>query len=131
MSLVLDIPLFRKSFPEFQDVNKYPTPMITLWATFAEQQLNQCTWKSTWSMAVQLYVAHEITLEAQSAAAATTGGTPGSQGGIAASKTVGSVSVSYDSANTAEKGAGYWNLTTYGKQFYRLSRMFGAGAIQL
>jgi hypothetical protein len=127
----VDISGFRKSFPEFQDAVKYPTPTIELWATFAEQQLRQCIWNSAWVMGVNLYVAHEITLAAQNAQAATTGGVPGSQGGIAASKTVGSVSVSYDSTDTAEKGAGYWNLTTYGKQFYRISRMFGAGAIQL
>jgi hypothetical protein len=105
--------------------------MITLWATLAEQQVLQCIWKSSWVLGVNLYVAHEITLAAQNTKAAQVGGTPGSQGGIANNKTVGSVTVGYDANSTTEKDAGFWNLTTYGKQFIRLARIFGAGAIQL
>lgn len=84
-----------------------------------------------WEQGVKLYVAHEITLAAQNQKAAATGGSPGQSGGIANSKTVGSVSVGYDTTSTAEKDAGWWNLTNYGKQFIRLARIFGAGAIQL
>ncbi len=76
-------------------------------------------------------MAHELVLAAQNAKAAQVGGSPGQQGGIANSKTVGSVTVSYDASTSTEKDAGYWNLTTYGKQFIRLARIFGAGAIQL
>ena len=105
--------------------------MVEFWATFAEVQVRECVWKSQWQMGVQLFVAHEITLAAQNAKAAQVGGSPGQQGGIANSKTVGGVSVGYDSTSSSEKDAGYWNLTTYGKQFIRFARMFGAGAIQL
>jgi hypothetical protein len=105
--------------------------MVTFWATFAEAQVRQCVWKSQWQMGVQLFVAHEITLAAQNQKASQVGGSPGQQGGIANQKTVGSVSVGYDSTATSERDAGYWNLTTYGKQFIRFARMFGSGAIQL
>jgi hypothetical protein len=88
-------------------------------------------WKNARATGIKLYVAHEITLAAQNKKASTTGGVPGSQGGIANSKTVGSVTVGYDSQTTTEKDAGYWNLTNYGKQFIRLARIFGAGAVQL
>ncbi|MBX9696911.1 MAG: DUF4054 domain-containing protein [Alphaproteobacteria bacterium] len=47
------------------------------------------------------------------------------------SKSVGGVSVGYDSTAQSEKDAGWWNRTTYGQQFIRLVRIFGAGAIQL
>ena len=127
----MDVGAFRSEFPEFADTVKYPTPMISFWATLAEQQVLQCFWKNTWATGVKLYVAHEITLAAQSAKAAQVGGVPGSQGGIPNTKTVGSVTVGYDANTTSEKDAGYWNLTTYGKQFIRLARIFGAGAIQL
>lgn len=127
----MDIGAFRVSFPEFVSAVTYPDQMITFWATFAEAQVRQCVWKSQWQVGVQLFVAHEITLAAQNAKAATVGGSPGQQGGIANTKTVGSVSVGYDSTSSSEKDAGYWNLTTYGKQFIRFARMFGAGAIQL
>jgi hypothetical protein len=72
-----------------------------------------------------------VTLAAQNQKAGVIGGVPGGNSGPASSKTVGSVTVAYDTAQTAEKDAGYWNLTTYGKQFIRLARMFGAGCIQL
>lgn len=127
----MDIGAFRTAFPEFKDTVTYPTEMITFWASIAEQQVIQCVWKTMWANGVQLYVAHEITLAAQNAKTAISGGMPGTSGGVPNTKTVGSVSVGYDSNNTSEKDAGYWNLTNYGKQFIRLARIFGAGAIQL
>lgn len=127
----LDIPAFRTAFPEFASTVKYPNPMIVFWAGLAEAQLRQCIWKDIWSTAVQLYVAHEITLAAQNAQTASFNGTPGTFGGIANNKTVGSASVGYDSNTTTEKDAGYWNLTNYGKQLYRLMMIYGAGAVQL
>jgi hypothetical protein len=126
-----DIGAFRTSFPEFADLVTYPTPMIEFWVGLAVLQVRQCIWKSCWVQGVSLYVAHEITLAAQNQKAALNGGVPGVSGGIANSKTVGSVSVGYDTTSTAEKDAGYWNLTNYGKQFIRLARIFGAQAIQL
>jgi hypothetical protein len=127
----MDIPSFRTSFPEFQSTVIYPTEMITFWATIAEQQVLPNIWRGMVTQGVQLYVAHEITIAAQNAQSSANGGVPGTSGGIASQKTVGSVSVSYDSASTTEKDAGWWNRTTYGQQFYRLAMLFGAGAIQL
>lgn len=127
----LDIPAFRTSFPEFASLVTYPTEQITFWATIAEQMVPQRVWKNLWTQGVSLYVAHEITLAAQNATSAANGGVPGTSGGIANSKAVGSVSVGYDSTVTSEKDAGWWNLTNYGKQFFRLVQIFGAGAIQL
>jgi len=127
----MDIPKFRTEFPEFVDTTVYPTPMIAFWAALAEKQVLECVWGDVQSTGVKLYVAHEITLAAQNAKIAGNGGMPGTSGGIANTKTVGSVTVGYDSTVTSEKDAGYWNLTNYGKQFIRLVRIFGAGAIQL
>lgn len=126
-----DIGAFRVAFPEFADTVKYPTSMIEFWVTLATLQVRTCIWKSAWVQGVSLYVAHEITLAALNQKSATFGGTPGTSGGIANTKTVGSATVGYDTTSTAEKDAGYWNLTNYGKQFIRLARIFGAGAIQL
>jgi hypothetical protein len=129
--IAMDIPAFRTSFPEFADTVVYPTTQITFWAGLAEKLVLPCVWRDCTVQGVQLYVAHEMTLAAQNAKAAAVGGVPGTSGGVANSKTVGSVSVSYDSTVTSEKDAGYWNLTNYGKQFIRLARIFGAGCIQL
>lgn len=129
--LVLDIPMFRKEFTEFNDSTVYPTAMITFWGTFAELELRKHIWKCAWPTAVKLFVAHEITIAAQNAKLAANGGVPGTSGGITNSKTVGGASVGYDSAATSEKDAGFYNRTTYGQQFYRLAMMYGAGALQL
>lgn len=127
----MDVAKFRTEFPEFSDTTLYPTSQITFWAGVAEKMVLQSIWNSMWETGVKLYVAHEITLARQNTKAAATGGTPGSSGGIANTKTVGSVTVGYDATTTTEKDAGWWNLTTYGKQFIRLARIFGAGAYQL
>jgi len=122
---------FRQAFPEFSDTVKYPDAMVNFWATVAQNQVRQCVWKNMWLQGVSLYVAHEITLAAQNVKISKTGGVPGTFGGVPNNKTVGGGSVAYDSANTSEKDAGYWNLTNYGKQFFRFVKLFGAGAIQL
>ncbi len=122
---------FRAEFPEFSDTAVYPDAQITFWASVAERMVLLDIWCDMYDVGVKLYVAHEITLAAQNKKAATAGGPPGLIGGVPQSKTVGSVSVSYDSQNTSEKNAGWWNLTNYGKQFYHLVSLFGAGCIQL
>lgn len=127
----MDIPAFRTAFPEFESTVIYPTALITLWSGVAEQMVPQRLWKTMWTTGCQLYTAHELVLAAQNQKSANSGGVPGTSGGVANTKTVGSVSVGYDAATTTEKDAGYWNLTTYGKQFIRLARIFGAGAVQL
>ena len=129
--LTFEVGAFRASFPEFTDTIAYPDDMINFWSGFAVIQVSQCVWKSAWLQGVSLYTAHEITLARQNLKASGSGGTPGTSGGIANTKTVGSATVGYDTVSSAEKDGGYWNLTNYGKQFLRLARIFGAGAIQL
>jgi hypothetical protein len=127
----MDIPQFRTNFPEFSDTVVYPTSLISFWASIAETQVSLNAWTTMWANGVALYVAHEITLAAQNHKSGQIGGMPGINGGVPNNKTVGSVSVGYDSATTSEKDAGYWNLTNYGRQFIRLARIFGAGCVQL
>lgn len=127
----MDVGVFRTAFPEFKDTAAYPTEMVTFWADIAELQVLQKIWGGMWQKGVFLYVAHEITLARQNAKIGNNGGMPGTSGGVANTKTVGTVTVGYDSQATSEKDAGYWNLTNYGKQFIRMARIFGAGAIQL
>lgn len=128
---VFVIAVFRAAFPEFADTEKYPNQMITLWSGLAQAQVRQCVWKTQWLTGVYLYTAHELVLAAQNAQQSSYGGNPGTFGGIANTKTVGSVTVGYDATTATEKDAGYWNLTNYGKQYIHLARIFGAGAIQL
>lgn len=127
----MDLTQFRLDFPEFSDTAKYTDGSLTFWATVAEKMVSECVWKTMFTQGVKLYVAHEITLASQNAQAGLSGGMPGTSGGVPNNKTVGSVTVGYDSQSTSEKDAGWWNLTNYGKQYIRLARIFGAGCIQL
>ena len=129
--MTFDVSAFRTQFPEFSDTVKYPSPMINMWSAFATAQVNPNAWGTQVNLGISLYTAHECVLAAQNVTAAQVGGSPGQQGGIAQTKTVGSVTVGYDAQTSNEKDAAYWNLTTYGKQFIRLCRIFGAGCIQL
>lgn len=127
----MDLSAFRAAFPEFSDLGKYPDAMLTFWASIATLQVNVCRWGVMATTGIFLYVAHEITLQAQSINAAGIGGTPGASSGPVNSKAVGSVSVSYDTQQIAEKDGGWWNSTSYGRQFLRLARIFGSGVVQL
>lgn len=127
MAYVFDIAQFRLEFPAFTDVTKYPDAMIQFWATFGIGMLIECRWGSVYTQGLSLYVAHNVALEG----ANTGGGVPGQGTGIKSGKTVGSTSIQYDTQNTTEANAGFWNLTTYGQRFYRISRMIGAGALQV
>ncbi len=127
----MDKALFRANFPEFASTTVYPDAQLTFWSSIAEKMLDEDIWDDMYANGVYLYVAHELVLARQNLQASTVGGLPGQGGGIASAKTVGSVSVNYDPNTTTEKDAGFWNLTNYGKQFFRLVQIFGSGCIQL
>lgn len=129
--MVFDNAQFREAFPEFADIARYPDAMVTLWSNLATAQVNCRRWKSKTLMGIYLYTAHELVLAGHNYKAGVVGGTPGQTSGPINTKTVGSVTVGYDTVIAAEKDAGYWNLTSYGKQFLRLARIFGVGSIQL
>ena len=69
--------------------------------------------------------------EAQATADGVAGRSPGGRVGVLSSKGADGISASYDVGTSTEKDAGHWNLTTYGTRFIRLSRMFGAGPLQV
>jgi hypothetical protein len=129
--MTFDVGLFRSQFPEFQDTVTYPDQMIDVWAGLASAQVNSCRWGTQYTLGVSLYVAHELVMARRNVKASAAGGAPGTFGGVAINKTVGSVTAQYDPISTSEKDAGYWNLTNYGKQFIRLARIFGAWCVQL
>lgn len=127
----MDKAAFRSEFPEFSSTTVYPDAQLDFWAGVAESMVREVVWKGMFATGVKLYVAHEITLAAQNKKTSTAGGAPGTFGGVPTNKTVGSASIGFDASTTTEKDAGWWNLTTYGKQYIRLARIFGAGCVQL
>lgn len=125
----MDRPTFRQVFPEFASETAYPNAVVDFWLAQGRIQLSQERWADLLDQGLALYTAHKlVTARANSRAAEK--GTPGG-GGLVASKSIDKVSASYDTGATTIEGAGDWNRTTYGVQFWQLARMVGAGGMQL
>lgn len=124
---------FRENFPEFTSATLYPNALVDFWIAVADKRLdpNAARWEDLIDTGKQLYVAHNLVLQRQAAAAASKGAPPGANTGAVNAKAVGPVSIGYDSAVAAVEGAGNYNLTTYGTRFMELVNIVGAGGVQL
>jgi hypothetical protein len=122
---------FRRDFPAFIDSNAYPGPVIDMYLGVALTLLRPERWTTALDYGTGLFVAHNLMLEAKEMASAANGKTSSSTAGPISSKSVGGISVSYDSSSGVEVGAGHWNDTTYGRRFIRLAKMMGAGPITI
>lgn len=123
--------IFRVAFPEFSDLIRFPDAMAEYWLSIAGRWVDAGVWGEMADHASYLVLAHHLALAARSAAGASAGGLPGASAGVLTSKSAGGVSAGYDFASVAEEGAGFWNATTYGQQYYRMVRLYGAGPIQI
>lgn len=116
-------------YPEFANSTTYPTATIQQWLTVAYAQLNGERWAAMLDLGAGLFTAHMVAVSAMNTAAAAKGAVPGQSSGPVASKSVGAVSVSYDTGAALMDKAGHWNLTNYGTRFLQLSRMVGSGPV--
>lgn len=131
MALLATPALMRQIFPEFIDVGIYPDQQIQFWLGVAENMLDPLRWYNMLEHGAYLFTAHHLTIAQRDKLAGVSGAALGSIQGAIASKTVDKVSVSYSNDIAMYQDAGFWNLTTYGLQYWNLVRMVGAGGIQL
>jgi hypothetical protein len=122
---------FTANFPEFADADVYPATAFTFWYGIAGQLLDEDRWGTLLDVGAQLYVAHNLVLEARAQAQAAFGAVPGETTGPISGKTVDKVSATYAVAEAIEEGGGQFNLTTYGTRFFGLVLMMGSGGMQL
>lgn len=123
---------FRAQFVGYADSSVYPDPMIQAWLVLSVQFVSPDRWGSELvDYGQSLWTAHHLTLQAADAKVAAIGGIAGGGGGILSSKSGGGLSASYDVASVTEQGGGFWNQTSSGREFYRLSQMIGAGPVQI
>lgn len=124
---------FINFFPQF--TNKVPDPVLDAYIGMAIECIPFSRWQTQWSFGVSLFVAHFITLYLMTNDDATC---PASQViaksraamGIASSKSVGDVSISYDhSYLNSVNDWGTWSLTTYGQQYITLAKLMGKGGM--
>jgi hypothetical protein len=123
--------MFVVDFPAFADANQYPVSSIQMYLTLAKASLSAGRFAQYLNHAMELYTAHFLTLDRMDEKSTSTGGIPGQQGGQLASKSLGGASITYDTSGSVEPGGGHWNLTTFGKRYYRLVMLAGMGGVQI
>ncbi len=104
---------------------------VDLYLGIAANLLNAQRWGNMLDFGTELFVAHNLILDAQANAAAAAGGIPGTMSGVVNSKSVDKVSISDDVAVGTIEGGDFWNLSTYGVRFLHYAKMMGAGPIQI
>lgn len=129
MATEFTIAQFRLDFPEFASTTTYPDAMINFWYGMADAMLNVTRWGDLRIYGLSLLVAHNISLAAVDIEDAAVGTAPGRSSSIVGSESVGGVSVSMDTSASLENNAGQYNETRYGRQYIRLARQVGIGAI--
>lgn len=128
---------FLADFPEFAPgapgVGVFPPSAINYWLQVAILTLNVGRWQSLYYLGVELFMAHNLALEAWSAQ-----GAPGNQQvipgiskGAVAGKSAGDVSISYNNAAVMDMRAAQFNNTTYGARLWNLIQMIGMGPLQV
>lgn len=127
----MTIAMFRSDLPEFSNTNDYPDGSLTYWLNVANMMLNADRWGDTLNLGLEQFMAHHIVMEKLALDTAAVGGYPGLNKGVVSGESPGGASLSYDTNSVIEPDAGHWNYTIYGTRFIRLTRMFGAGPIQI
>lgn len=121
----------RADYPEFGDTNAFPESSLTYWINLATSYINPARWLDQTGIGIELFAAHNLTLEARAMADTVRGGAPGQSKGVISSVSADGVSVSYDTASALDPKAEHWNLTIYGTRFWNLMKIAGAGPIQV
>ena len=122
---------FRSDFPEFGNAATYPDARVQTYLNLAETRLDQTRWDALWTYGVELYTAHSLALAQMRAATALAGAAPGQTTGITTSRSVGGVSKGVDIGAVTVEGAGTYNLTSYGSEYWQLVLQIGIGGVQV
>ena len=123
--------IFRANFPSFADSVAYPSAAVNFWLTLGVTLLPAGRLGQMLDFATQLFIAHNLTLEAINAAAAANGAPPGMSRGIISSESAAGASVSFDTSSGIPMEAGHWNLTTFGTMLIQRIRIRGMGPLQI
>lgn len=122
---------FTAAFPEFSDATSYPQATFTFWQGIAALRLRADRWCELLDHGSMLFIAHNMAVQRRNAVAAAKGKAVGTVEGPATAKSIDKLSKSQDVTSVTLEGAGDWNSTTYGIQFWQLAQMVGSGGRQL
>lgn len=129
---------FSQVFPVFlisdTEENAIPVAVFNLFKAMADKSIKYDRFNSNWKYCMCLYIAHFLVLYIR-----TQSGDPGAQSalsgalpfGVATSKSVDGLSISYDLLGTTDDFSGYgtWKLTMYGQQLITLTKIYGHGGM--
>ena len=136
--------MFQKVFKNFcveggivvplDDSEYIPEAVFNLFVGMAQAAIKKDRYKSNWEYLMGLYIAHNLFLYLKASE-----GDPGATSalssslpfGIASSKSVDGLSISYDFMGNQEDFAGYgtWKLSFYGQQLITLTKIYGHGGM--
>ena len=129
--MALTVAQFRANMPAFSSTTQYPDTSIQFWLTYAYIFLAPCRWRNALDLGAQLFAAHNVTIDGLSAAEGQNGAPSGMTVGPIVSKTVGDLTITYDTGAGVNEADGHWSLTNYGTRFIKLARQFGSGPRQI
>ena len=122
---------FVTDFPAFADEGKFTTGMFNSAAAAASVIVSSPNWGELATRGTELVIAHFMTLAYNDAQAnQSNGGTgvPGEAAQVPNKMKVDKVEVGFDSMQTAIKGGGMFNATSYGQEYlYYLEYIVGIG----
>ena len=119
----MDAATFRAVYPVYGDLIKYAPETVDYWLATARARLNPLVWQNLLDEGLGLFVAHKLALM--------TSVTAGAGTGLVSSKSIGGVSIAFNTEIGLVEGAGAYNLTAFGREFMQLARMVGMGSVQL
>jgi hypothetical protein len=130
---------FIVDFPEFANATTFPQSGFNYYQNFASIMLTSVWGQpaptgqpyTLYDIGMEMFIAHNLVIEAMNAKTAAVGGLPGLTKGVISSESPGQVSVSYDTTAAIELDAGHWNLTSYGIRFIGLARLLGSAPMQI
>ena len=127
----MDIATFRILRSAFNDPSRYPDGLVKHYLALAASNLDMRRWGTWLEEGTCDFVSHYLVIADRNRQASERGGTPGNSAGRVTGKSVGGVSVSFDTGGTSIEKGGQWNLTTYGVAYYQRALMVGTGGVQI
>lgn len=124
-------------YPHFQGLDKLPRRIVEMYIMFANEVVNIDRWGKQWFLGMCLFVAHFcavylMSVEEENSSAEQVIAISQTKG-LISSKSVGSVSVSYDFSYAVQDidTWGQFNLTIYGNQYVSLARLMSKGGMYI
>lgn len=123
---------FTTAFPEFSNAATYPEGTFNFWQGIANLRLNVCRWGELLDHGAMLFIAHNMKEQAKSILNSTlgTGTKIGEVSGPVSAKSIDKISFAFATDTVTVEGAGDFNSTSYGVQFFQLALMVGSGGMQ-